>query len=49
MYAVGFFTLAVVMFLVIKDVNQLKTKEAEEVATGPLDNALLCGTRDLFL
>ena len=42
MYTIDFFIVAFVMFLVIKGINELKKKEAKEVATGPTDNALLC-------
>ena len=48
MYTIDFFIVAFVMFLVIKGINKLKKKEAEEVATGPTDNALLCEIRDLL-
>ena len=47
MYTISFFILAFVMFLVIKGINKL-VKKAEEVATDPTDNALLCEIRDFL-
>ncbi len=48
MNTTDFFVIAFVMFLMIKGVNKLKKKEAEEVATNPTDNALVCEKRDLL-
>lgn len=46
-YYIDFLIVAFVMFLVIKSINRLKTKE-EVPPSGPSDNELLCEIRDLL-
>ncbi len=46
-YTIDFIIVAFVMFLVIKSINRLKTKE-EDAISGPSDNELLSEIRDLL-
>ena len=48
MYAIDFFIKPFVMLLVIKGINKLKKRKAEEVAISPTDNALLYEIRDFL-